>query len=107
MKDYEAGIKKGGILMGVKPRSDEDAQYLENEWQSYGSGRSRSLQSRLARLMRHRLASRRATRRVHGGRRPPPATCTNLQDALAKLRSGRQRQSGSDIANIKESIAPI
>jgi len=37
VKDYEAGIKKGGILMGVKPRSAEDAEYLENEWRSSGS----------------------------------------------------------------------
>jgi hypothetical protein len=37
VKQYEAGIKKGGILMGVKPRSAEDAEYLENEWRSSGS----------------------------------------------------------------------
>ena len=41
VKDYEAGIKKGGILMGVTPRSEEDAQYLENQWKSYGSERAR------------------------------------------------------------------
>jgi hypothetical protein len=34
VKHYEAGLKKGGILMGVKPRSDEDAEYLEQEWRS-------------------------------------------------------------------------
>ena len=28
VKHYEAGIKKGGILMGVRPRSDEDAKYF-------------------------------------------------------------------------------
>jgi hypothetical protein len=33
-KEYEAGIKEGGIVMGVNPRSDEDAQYFENEWRS-------------------------------------------------------------------------
>ena len=33
-KHYESGIKEGGIVMGVKPRSDEDAEYLENEWKS-------------------------------------------------------------------------
>jgi hypothetical protein len=32
VKDYEAGIKKGGILMGVRPRSKEDADYLEGQW---------------------------------------------------------------------------
>jgi hypothetical protein len=41
VKDYEAGIKKGGILVGVKPHSDEDARYFEREWQSYGSNRPR------------------------------------------------------------------
>lgn len=29
---YEEGIKKGGILMGVRPRNDEDADYLHNSW---------------------------------------------------------------------------
>jgi uncharacterized protein YjbJ (UPF0337 family) len=29
---YESGIKEGGIVMGVNPRSDEDAEYFENEW---------------------------------------------------------------------------
>ena len=33
-KHYESGIKEGGIVMGVKPRSDEDAEYLENEWKN-------------------------------------------------------------------------
>lgn len=31
---YETGLKEGGIVMGVKPRSDEDAEYLEREWKS-------------------------------------------------------------------------
>ena len=31
-KQYEAGIKEGGILMGVKPRSDEDARHFEQTW---------------------------------------------------------------------------
>lgn len=34
VKHYEAGIKEGGILMGVKPRSPEDAQYLEEQWKA-------------------------------------------------------------------------
>ncbi len=33
-KEYESGIKNGGIVMGVNPRTDEDAQYFENEWKS-------------------------------------------------------------------------
>ena len=33
-KHYESGIKEGGIVMGVKPRTDEDAEYFENEWKN-------------------------------------------------------------------------
>lgn len=29
---YDKGIKEGGIVIGVIPRSDEDAQYFEREW---------------------------------------------------------------------------
>lgn len=32
VKDYEEGIKKGGILMGLRAKNDEDAAYFENEW---------------------------------------------------------------------------
>jgi hypothetical protein len=32
VKHYESGIKEGGILMGVKPRSREDADYLSQAW---------------------------------------------------------------------------
>ena len=31
-KEYESGIKNGGILMGVTPRNAEDAAYFEEEW---------------------------------------------------------------------------
>ncbi len=31
---YEEGIKKGGILMAVRPKSDEDAAYFENDWRA-------------------------------------------------------------------------
>jgi hypothetical protein len=34
-KHYEAGIKEGGIVMGINPRSDEDAEYFEREWKNY------------------------------------------------------------------------
>ncbi len=33
-KEYESGVKEGGIVMGVHPRSDSDAQHLENEWRN-------------------------------------------------------------------------
>jgi len=33
---YESGIKRGGIVMGVQPRSEEDAAYLEREWKTRG-----------------------------------------------------------------------
>jgi hypothetical protein len=32
----KTGIKQGGIVMGVTPRSDEDAEYLEHEWKNSG-----------------------------------------------------------------------
>ncbi|MDB5838586.1 MAG: hypothetical protein JWQ23_538 [Herminiimonas sp.] len=32
IKHYEQGIKEGGILMGVRPRSDADAVRFEQEW---------------------------------------------------------------------------
>jgi hypothetical protein len=32
---YEAGIKDGGILMGVKTRSDEDAMTLGEQWRQH------------------------------------------------------------------------
>ncbi|MES2831053.1 MAG: hypothetical protein V4695_03565 [Pseudomonadota bacterium] len=35
VKHYEEGIKNGGILMGVKPRSSDDAQYLEEQWKAH------------------------------------------------------------------------
>ena len=34
VKQYEAGIKDGGILMGVTPRSEQDAKYLEQQWKA-------------------------------------------------------------------------
>ena len=34
-KAYESGIKEGGIVMGVNPRTDEDAEYFEREWKNY------------------------------------------------------------------------
>jgi hypothetical protein len=32
IRQYEAGIREGGILMGVKPRNDADREYLERSW---------------------------------------------------------------------------
>jgi hypothetical protein len=32
VKDYEEGIKNGGIMMGVTPRTSEDAAYFEEDW---------------------------------------------------------------------------
>jgi hypothetical protein len=32
VKHYEEGIKRGGILMGVRARSAEDARHLEQQW---------------------------------------------------------------------------
>ncbi|MBC7797218.1 MAG: hypothetical protein H7Z37_10130 [Pyrinomonadaceae bacterium] len=33
-KQYEQGIKEGGIVMGVNPRNNEDADYIENQFRS-------------------------------------------------------------------------
>src|SRR5688572_3197125 len=33
-KVYEHGIKNGGIVMGVHPRTDEDAVYFENDFRT-------------------------------------------------------------------------
>jgi hypothetical protein len=35
VKHYEQGLKEGGIVMGVTPRSDEDAEYFEREWKTH------------------------------------------------------------------------
>lgn len=32
VKEYEAGLEDGGIVMGVRPRTPEEAQYFEREW---------------------------------------------------------------------------
>lgn len=43
VKDYESGLKDGGIVMGVKPRTPEDEAYFEREWGGgAGSARPRS-----------------------------------------------------------------
>ena len=34
IQHYEAGIKEGGILMGVKAHTDEDARRFEQEWKA-------------------------------------------------------------------------
>ncbi len=31
-KAYEQGLREGGIVMGVQPRTDEDADYFEKSW---------------------------------------------------------------------------
>lgn len=33
-QEYERGIKEGGIVMGVNARTDEDAEYFENEFRN-------------------------------------------------------------------------
>ena len=39
-KAYEEGIKSGGTVLGVRPRSDDDASYFENEWKTNYRGES-------------------------------------------------------------------
>ena len=35
IKDYDQGIRDGGILMAVRPRTDDDANFFENAWKSH------------------------------------------------------------------------
>jgi hypothetical protein len=35
-KHYEQGVKEGGIVMGLKPRTPADAEFFEREWKGYG-----------------------------------------------------------------------
>jgi len=37
-KEYETGVKEGGIVMGFNPRSSEDAEYFEQEWNTTNKG---------------------------------------------------------------------
>ena len=32
---YDEGLKRGGMVMGVTPRSDEDARFVEREWRNW------------------------------------------------------------------------
>jgi hypothetical protein len=41
-KQYETGIHDGGILMGVRPRSDGDARHFEQQWEVIGAQHVRS-----------------------------------------------------------------
>ncbi len=34
-KKYETGIKEGHVVMGVTPRTDDDADYLERRWKEH------------------------------------------------------------------------
>ncbi len=36
LEEYEAQIRQGGILIGVKARDDADTSYLQHEWQAAG-----------------------------------------------------------------------
>lgn len=35
VKHYESGINEGGILMGVNPRSEDDARHFETKWKEH------------------------------------------------------------------------
>jgi hypothetical protein len=34
-KEYEHGVKNGGMVLGVNPRSDDDAEYFANQFQTH------------------------------------------------------------------------
>jgi hypothetical protein len=38
-KLYESGITEGGTVLGVTPRTGEDADYFQNEWQNNYGGK--------------------------------------------------------------------
>ncbi|WP_369810983.1 hypothetical protein [Hymenobacter aranciens] len=40
--EYETSIKEGGIVMGVKPRNEEDARYFEEEFRRNNGGNVRN-----------------------------------------------------------------
>jgi hypothetical protein len=33
-KQYQTGLSEGGIVLGVSPRNDDDAEYVEREWKN-------------------------------------------------------------------------
>jgi hypothetical protein len=33
-KQYQTGLSEGGIVLGVNPRTDDDAEYVEREWKN-------------------------------------------------------------------------
>lgn len=37
VKRYESGLKQGGILIGVKPRSQDDTDHIERQWRNLGA----------------------------------------------------------------------
>ncbi len=37
-KRYEEGVKNGGIVMGFRPRNEEDAEFYRNEWRTNAKG---------------------------------------------------------------------
>ena len=36
-KVYEEGVKEGGSVMGVRPRSDDDVEHIHREWTTHGT----------------------------------------------------------------------
>ena len=37
-REYESGIREGGTVLGVTPRTPEDADYFENDWKTNYKG---------------------------------------------------------------------
>ncbi|NNF58180.1 MAG: hypothetical protein HKN04_08050, partial [Rhodothermaceae bacterium] len=36
-KLYETGVKEGGVVIGAHPRTDEDRDYVADEFRNYGA----------------------------------------------------------------------
>lgn len=71
-KHYDQGVREGGIVLGIQPRTPADAEYFESQWKGYGKhvyrlARSSSQYSCGARPPRSRVSRSRArssTRRI-------------------------------------------
>jgi hypothetical protein len=40
VKEYESGLREGGIVMGMRPRNEADAAHLEEHWRTQAGGQS-------------------------------------------------------------------
>jgi hypothetical protein len=53
VNEYQKGIHDGGILMGVRTRSDEDARHFAQQWKAIGAQHVYSGHEKKARPIRY------------------------------------------------------